>query len=74
MLPAFTGRGLGGRLLTHAVQRAWTHAAGVATRRVWVNTCTLDHPAALANYLARGFVQFREETKPRAPASVKMQS
>ena len=27
----------------------------------WLHTATLDHPAALANYLKRGFVTFKEE-------------
>jgi len=29
--------------------------------RVWLHTCTLDDPAALPNYVARGFRPFREE-------------
>jgi hypothetical protein len=29
--------------------------------RVWLHTCTLDHPAALPNYLKRGFRPIREE-------------
>ena len=58
LLPAFLGQGLGGHFLTETVERAW----GLAADRVWVHTCSLDHPAALANYLARGFRQFREET------------
>lgn len=45
------GRGLGGWLLTEAVDRAGQLGAG----RVVLNTCTLDGPAALPNYLARGF-------------------
>lgn len=53
LLPGFTGVGLGGWLLTRAVQRAWEVEG---TRRVWLHTCDLDSPAALANYLARGFV------------------
>ena len=57
LLKDFTGRGLGGHLLTEAVERAW--AAGAT--RVWLHTCTLDHPAALPNYLARGFHVFKEE-------------
>ena len=57
LLPQFLGQGIGGHLLTVAVEQAW--AMGAA--RVWVHTCTHDHPAALANYLARGFRQFREE-------------
>ncbi len=51
LLPSFIGKGLGAELLYTAVERAWQ----VAKRRVWVHTCTLDHPAALPNYEARGF-------------------
>jgi GNAT superfamily N-acetyltransferase len=58
VLPQFAGSGLGGYLLSQAVHRAWSMRPSVA--RVWVHTCTLDHPAALANYLARGFQIFRE--------------
>jgi GNAT superfamily N-acetyltransferase len=58
LLPEFTGRGLGGFLLTAAVERAW--AAG--TQRVWLHTNSLDHPAALPNYLKRGFRAFHSET------------
>lgn len=47
---AFIGRGLGGPLLTAALTAAWD----ASPRRVWVHTCTLDHPASLNNYLARG--------------------
>jgi GNAT superfamily N-acetyltransferase len=58
LLPQFIGMGLGSHVLTAAIERAWhMHAA-----RVWVHTCTLDHPGALANYRARGFRLFREET------------
>jgi GNAT superfamily N-acetyltransferase len=58
LLPGFTGRGLGGYLLTQAVLRAWVMRPEV--HRVWLHTCTLDHPAALANYRARGFRVFKE--------------
>ena len=54
----FIGRGLGKHLLTRAVEEAWRSGA----RRVWLHTCTLDDPAALPNYRARGFVPFRTET------------
>ena len=56
LLPDFTGLGLGGWLLTRAVERAWE---GEGTRRVWLHTCELDSPVALANYRARGFVPCR---------------
>jgi GNAT superfamily N-acetyltransferase len=54
----FIGRGLGGHLLTRAVDEAWRSGA----TRVWLHTCTLDGPAALPNYLARGFREYRRET------------
>lgn len=57
LLPAFIGLGLGGHLLTVAVEEA----ARLGAASVWLHTCTLDHPAALANYQARGFVPFRVE-------------
>ena len=59
LLAPFTGRGLGGMLLTDAINGAWAFGA----RRVWLHTCTLDHPAAFGNYLARGFKVFKEETR-----------
>lgn len=57
LLPRFIGQGYGGRLLTEAVTRAWAMGA----RRLWVHTCSLDGPAALASYQARGFRLYREE-------------
>lgn len=62
LVPAFIGQGLGGYLLTQAIERAWQMQPEV--RRVWVHTCTLDHPGALPNYLARGFRVFKEEEHP----------
>ncbi|TME02441.1 MAG: GNAT family N-acetyltransferase [Chloroflexi bacterium] len=59
VLPAFMGRGLGGWLLTEAIRRAWA----METRRVWVHTCTLDAPHALANYRARGMRVFKEHVE-----------
>ena len=58
LLPEFVGRGLGKYLLTRAVEEAWKSGAS----RVWLHTCTLDHPGALPNYLKRGFRKVREET------------
>lgn len=52
------GHGLGKHLLSSAVRDAWA----LAPRRVWLHTCTLDHPNALPNYLARGFQPYRTET------------
>lgn len=57
LLQEFIGRGLGKHLLSFAVERAWLDGA----KRVWVHTCTLDEPAALPNYLKRGFKPFKVE-------------
>ena len=58
LLNEFIGRGLGGHLLTVAIEQAWSDGAN----RVWLHTNTLDHPAALPNYLKRGFTAFHAET------------
>lgn len=55
---AFFGQGFGGPLLSHALQSAWSWPG---VRRVWVHTCTLDHPSALSNYQARGLAVYQEE-------------
>jgi GNAT superfamily N-acetyltransferase len=57
LVPDFHGRGLGKHLLTVAVREAW----GSGAQRVWLHTCTLDGPAALPNYLKRGFQPYRSE-------------
>ena len=59
LLPAFIGLGLGGHLVTEALIRAW--ALGPA--RVWLHTCTFDHPAALAFYQRSGFRPFRRQVE-----------
>lgn len=65
------GRGLGGPMLEHGIAAAWSLAerAGLpAATRVWVHTCTLDGPAALSNYQARGLQIFAtEETEEERP-------
>jgi GNAT superfamily N-acetyltransferase len=58
LAPESLGKGLGKHLLSYAVLDAW----GMQPGRVWLHTCTLDHPAALPNYLARGFVPYQTET------------
>lgn len=58
---AFMGLGFGGPLLSHAIRSAWDWPG---TERVWVHTCTLDHPAALANYQARGLRLYHQEDTP----------
>ena len=55
LVPKFIGRGLGGPLLTAAAREAFAMGAS----RVWLHTCTLDHPNALASYQSRGFQPYR---------------
>ena len=56
LLPHAVGKGQGGAMLTAAVDRMWEMGAG----RIYVNTCSLDHPRALENYKQRGFLPFKE--------------
>jgi len=62
LLAEYIGRGLGGALLRAAVERAWSTDD---TRRVWVHTCTKDHPLALENYRRRGFRVYKTSISHR---------
>lgn len=53
----FIGQGLGKWFLQWTINQAWSYQP----RRFWLHTCTLDHPAALPNYLKAGFELFKEE-------------
>jgi GNAT superfamily N-acetyltransferase len=57
--PDFIGKGFGGFILSEAIRlaRAWNPA------RLWVHTCSLDHPAALTNYQKRGFRLYKTENE-----------
>ena len=61
LVPEAVGRGLGRWFLGWAVDRAWSIPG---TERLTVNTCTLDHPRALPNYLRAGFTVLRREDRP----------
>ncbi|MFN3581323.1 MAG: GNAT family N-acetyltransferase [Pseudomonas sp.] len=61
LTPNVIGKGYGGPLLSHAINSAWSWHG---TERVWVHTCTFDHPSALANYQARGMKVYKEELSP----------
>lgn len=62
LVPELVGQGHGRWLMAHALQRAWR--PGVS--RVWLHSCTLDHPRALGFYRAAGFTPIRRtvETFP----------
>ncbi|MDB5340830.1 MAG: Histone acetyltransferase [Planctomycetaceae bacterium] len=53
----FIGQGLGKWFLQFMIDKAWSYQP----QRFWLHTCTLDHAAALPNYLKSGFVQFKQE-------------
>ena len=57
LLPEYLGRGLGKRFLQWTIDQAWSYRP----RRLWLHTCTLDHPAALPTYRRAGFETFRQE-------------
>jgi GNAT superfamily N-acetyltransferase len=59
LLPEWIGGGLGGALLTSAIEQAWRVTPKPS--RVWVHTCNRDHPQALANYQARGMTVYKIE-------------
>lgn len=61
LLPDFIGKGLGKYFLHWTLEKAWSYQP----KRVWLHTCTLDHPAALPNYLKAGFVVYNEEKSQR---------
>ena len=58
LIPDYIGLGLGGYMLNWAIDTAWERAPG----RLWVHTCTLDHPAALTIYQKAGFMPYDQET------------
>ena len=51
LAPDFTGSGLGRYFLTHIVDLAWLRGP----KKLLLETCTLDHPAALPLYQKFGF-------------------
>jgi len=51
------GSGAGRWLMNRTLELAWSRPVG----RVWVHTCTFDHPSALAFYQRSGFRPFRRQ-------------
>lgn len=60
LMSAFLGYGYGKHLLSYGLARAWE----VKPTRVWVHTCNLDSPAALATYQKMGFRIYKTEEIP----------
>ena len=57
LLEEYIGKGIGGYALTVAIRKSFEKNI----KRVWLHTCTLDHPNALKNYIARGMTIFKKE-------------
>jgi GNAT superfamily N-acetyltransferase len=55
LVPELSGRGHGKWLFAQTLALAWRPGIG----RVHVNTCSLDHPAALPSYLKAGFTAYK---------------
>jgi GNAT superfamily N-acetyltransferase len=57
LTPRFIGAGAGRWLMNQALERAWSRPL----RRLWIHTCTFDHPSALAFYMRTGFRPYRRQ-------------
>ena len=57
LMPEFIGRRMGPWFLQQVVDIGWSRSP----RRVWLHTCTLDHPSALSMYEKTGFVRYKDE-------------
>jgi GNAT superfamily N-acetyltransferase len=53
------GTGAGRWLMNRALELAWSQPIA----RLWVHTCTLDHPAALGFYLRSGFTAYARKVE-----------
>ena len=62
LVPELAGQGHGRWLMAETLARAWNKGV----ERVWLHTCTLDHPGALGFYRAQGFAAVKRtiETFP----------
>ena len=60
ILEEFIGNGYGGFLLSEAIRIGFKNA-----NRIWVHTCSLDHPNAIENYKSRGMKVFKTEILKR---------
>lgn len=59
VMPEHIGKGFGGFLLDWAVTAAFARGAG----RLWLHTCSFDHPSALPVYQRAGFRHYQTVTE-----------
>ena len=61
LMPAFVGKRIGPWFLNECltlIRRTEPQA------RIWVHTCSWDHPKAYATYVSAGFKYYKEEVEP----------
>ncbi|MDY0872041.1 GNAT family N-acetyltransferase [Dongia rigui] len=59
LVPEAIGTGAGRYLVDRGIHLAWNRRAGqMPIERLWVHTCTFDHPNALGFYQKAGFVPY----------------
>ncbi|MFJ2619589.1 GNAT family acetyltransferase [Glutamicibacter sp. NPDC087344] len=67
LFPQAIGQGLGGILLGEVLAQAWRVDSRTGSlppvSRVWLHTCSLDGPAALPNYEARGLKIYKHDAE-----------
>ena len=61
LLKDYMDKKLGGYMLTEAIKLSFSYKV----KRVWVHTCSLDHPNAIENYKSRGMKVFKTEILKR---------
>ncbi|MEH3037929.1 MAG: GNAT family N-acetyltransferase [Sphingomonas adhaesiva] len=66
LVPELAGQGHGRWLMAQALTLAWARDV----TRVWLHTCTLDHPSALNFYRAQGFVAVKRTVETFADPRV----
>lgn len=59
LMPHFIGRKLGPWFLHWVIDAAWTREP----QRLWLHTCSFDHPRAITHYQRAGFVPYKQERK-----------
>lgn len=60
LVPELAGKGHGKWLMAMALQAGWGEPG---VERMWVHTCTLDAPGALAFYIRSGFTPYQRQVE-----------
>lgn len=58
LIPPLHGKGHGRWLMAMALQIGWARAG---VKRIWLHSCTLDAPGALAFYIKNGFIPYQRQ-------------